>query len=201
MSRCPPTFEQDGEICRLKCPREFKYVDKSCVYKTDNAYSIELMDVPIASPMRQFSIEQQRFEAALRDVRKQIQTPQPTTTGSSGPAPVPPTTTPAPPTTTPVPPTTGSSGPAPFTSTVDMLKSVSDSLTPHRPPTAPASDIEQERRSILQSSAPSMLLIHVSLFAVVLCLLAYAFIPVEYAHWISLVVLSMAVAVGIFLWK
>jgi hypothetical protein len=179
---CPRTFKKEGNVCRRECPSDFKYVGNTCVYKTDNSRVVTLKDLPVATTGPPGYMEEAiRVDNEIEAIRSGTRAPTTTTEPSGNDR-------------------TGST-PAPFSSTADMIKSVSDSLTPHRPPTAPASDIEQERRAILQSSAPSMLLIHVSLFAVVLCLLAYAFVPVEYAHWISLVVLSMAVAVGIFLWK
>lgn len=83
----------------------------------------------------------------------------------------------------------------------DTVKDLVDTLKPLRPPTAPASDIAQERKSILTSTAPNFLLIQVELAVVILCLLVYAFGPLEYAPGITVLLLSVGVALGIFLWK
>lgn len=81
------------------------------------------------------------------------------------------------------------------------VKDLVDELKPLRPPTAPASDIAIERKAILESSAPSFLLIQVQLAIVILCLLVYAFLPMTIAPGLSVLLLSVGVAVGIFLWK
>jgi hypothetical protein len=83
----------------------------------------------------------------------------------------------------------------------ESIKEVSDSLKPMRPPTAPASDIAQARKSILTSSAPNFLVIQVALATVVLSLLGYLLLPVNVAHGVAVLLLSSAVAVGIFLKK
>jgi hypothetical protein len=81
------------------------------------------------------------------------------------------------------------------------VKDLVDTLKPLRPPTAPASDLATVRKDILASSAPNFLLIQVQLVLVILCLMVYAFLPLNYAPGISLLLLSVGVAVGIFLWK
>lgn len=83
----------------------------------------------------------------------------------------------------------------------DTVKDLVDTLKPLRPPTAPASDIQMERTSILTSTAPNFLLIQVELAIVILCLLVYTFGPLEHAPGITVLLLSVGVAVGIFLWK
>lgn len=81
------------------------------------------------------------------------------------------------------------------------IKDAVDSLKPLRPPTAPADDLAAERKEILESSAPNFLLIQVELAILILCLLTYLFIPLEYAHGLAVLLLSVGVALGIFLWK
>jgi hypothetical protein len=83
----------------------------------------------------------------------------------------------------------------------ETVQDVVDSLKPLRPPTAPASDLAIERKAILESSAPNFLLIQVELAIVILCLLAYVFLPLDYAPSVTVLLLSVGVAVGIFLWK
>ena len=89
----------------------------------------------------------------------------------------------------------------PVYETFDTLQEAVQELKPLRPPTAPASDLAIERKAILESSAPNFLLIQVELAIVILCLLAYAFLPLEYAPGVAVLLLSVGVAVGIFLWK
>lgn len=81
------------------------------------------------------------------------------------------------------------------------IKDVSDSLKPFRPPTAPASDIAQARKSILNSSAPNFLLIQIALALVVLTLLGYLLLPLTAAHGSAILLLASGIAVGIFLMK
>jgi len=89
----------------------------------------------------------------------------------------------------------------PLYESFDNVKGLVDTLKPLRPPTAPASDLAIERKSILTSTAPNFLLIQVELAIVILCLLVYAFAPLEVAPSLVVLLLSVGVAVGIFLWK
>lgn len=84
---------------------------------------------------------------------------------------------------------------------VETVKDLVDTLKPLRPPTAPADDLAAERKAITESSAPNFLLIQVELGILILCLLVYLFIPLEYAHGLAVLLLSVGVALGIFLWK
>jgi len=83
----------------------------------------------------------------------------------------------------------------------ETLQDTVAALKPLRPPTAPASDLARERKAIVESSAPNFLLIQVELAVVILCLLAYAVLPMDVAPGVALLLLSVGVAVGIFLWK
>ena len=94
--------------------------------------------------------------------------------------------------------------PTPFESyenSPSTVRDVVDSLKPLRPPTAPASDLAKERAAILDSSAPNFLLIQVELALVSLCLLAYLVLPTGTAQGLTVLLLSVGIAVGIFLWK
>lgn len=81
------------------------------------------------------------------------------------------------------------------------LRSVSDSLAPFRPPTAPSADIETEKKKIIKGGGPNFLFLQTTIFALALSVLCYMILPLNYAHPIALVLLSVGVAVGIFLWK
>ena len=89
----------------------------------------------------------------------------------------------------------------PVVESFDTLKDAVDALKPLRPPTAPASDLAIARKDILESAAPNFLLIQVELAILILCLLAYSFLPMEHAPGVTVLLLSVGVAVGIFLWK
>ena len=82
-----------------------------------------------------------------------------------------------------------------------VLQELNQSLKPFRPPTAPASDIQIERKYILESSAPNFLVIQVALAVIVLALLAYVLLPASIAHSIALLLFAVGIAVGIFLKK
>lgn len=81
------------------------------------------------------------------------------------------------------------------------IREVTESLRPFRPPTAPESDIEMSRKAIMASSAPNILLLQILLALLVLCLIGYALLPLEIAHGIALVLLSVGIALGFFLKK
>ena len=81
------------------------------------------------------------------------------------------------------------------------LKSVSDSLAPFRPPTAPADDIELEKKKIVNGGGPNFLFLQTTILMIALSLLCYVFLPLSYAQPISLILISIGIAVGIFLWK
>jgi len=81
------------------------------------------------------------------------------------------------------------------------IKNVSDSLAPFRPPTAPASDIEEEKKKIIKGTGPNFLFLQTVIFTLALSMVCYFFLPLSYAHPIALILLSVGVAVGIFLWK
>lgn len=81
------------------------------------------------------------------------------------------------------------------------LKETSDDLKPFRPPTAPSSDIEKERKAIQYELRRNFLVVQVALFVVVLCLLTYIFVPMNYAHYIAFLLVCVGIAVGIFLRK
>lgn len=81
----------------------------------------------------------------------------------------------------------------------DAIKDVTDSLKPMRPPTAPASDIEIERRGITTESQQQLLFIQIALTLAVLSLLSYLVMPVDYAHGVAFLLLSVGISFGFFL--
>ena len=82
---------------------------------------------------------------------------------------------------------------------VNRVKEVTDSLKPLRPPTAPASDLEAERRKITEFQSRSLLFIQVTLAIVVLVLISYLVMPADYANAIAFLLLCVAISFGFFL--
>jgi hypothetical protein len=80
------------------------------------------------------------------------------------------------------------------------IKKATDGLKPMRPPVA-GSELQIERRHLLETSKPNMLLIQVALAVAVLSLLGYATMSAERAHIFAFLLLSVGIAVGIFLRK
>jgi Ca2+/Na+ antiporter len=76
---------------------------------------------------------------------------------------------------------------------------VKDSLKPFRPPTAPSSDLEKERKAITDDARRNLYFLQVALFLVVLVLLSYVTLPLEYANAISFLLLCVGIALGFFL--
>jgi hypothetical protein len=79
------------------------------------------------------------------------------------------------------------------------LKEVSTSLTPHRPPTQPASDIEKERKTILEGLSKNLHVIQLALGVLLLTLIEYLVLPAQYAHGVAFLTLCVGTAVGIYL--
>lgn len=79
------------------------------------------------------------------------------------------------------------------------IKRVSDSLKPMRPPTAPSSEIETERRKIIDAQSTHFLFIQIALALLVTALVGYMILPAQYAHGIAFLLLSTAISFGFFL--
>lgn len=203
---CPRDFEQGtGLSCRMKCPNNFKYVQEGggstplvekCVFVTNNAYSFELRALPPAQEETSaYQDERNRISQEARALNRRIQTEGPTQdriasfreqreedVGEYNRI------------------QSEYANYSSATAVATAIKQVTDSLKPMRPPVA-GSEIATERTKLLQRSEPNMLVIQVALAVVVLCLLTYIIVPAEYAHMIAFLLLSVGVAVGIFLKK
>jgi hypothetical protein len=81
------------------------------------------------------------------------------------------------------------------------VKSLLTKLKPFRPPTAPDSDIEKERKAIIKQVSVSLVVAQVALFSLVLSLIIYIFVPSSYAHLLVFLILSVAIALVFFLKK
>lgn len=203
---CPQDFERGtGLSCRIRCPANFKYSQEGntekCVFTNNNAYSIEIKALSTLKPglpePKDYVDERNRFSQELKKLNERIQREGPlqdkvtsfqeqrkhdvneysriqseyATYSAAG-------------------------------AVASTIKAATDSLRVPRPPVAgSAKDIEIERKKLLESSKPDMLIIQIALAVVVLCLLVYIIVPAEYAHILAFLLLSVGVAVGIFLKK
>lgn len=174
--------------------------DEKCVYRQDNSKSVSLVALPMPQEGQalstQYADERARFDAELATVRAAIASDQTLNTELQ----------------------LQSAKRADYVSeysriqgeyagfteaagTTKIIKEVSDSLTPFRAKTAPASDLEIERKKISQISNQRLLLVQIALFIAVLVLLAYAIIPGDNAHIVAFLLLTVGVATAFFLRK
>jgi hypothetical protein len=206
---CPADFEQGLFLtCHKRCPDDFKYSSEGgvgttsgnemCVYRDDNAKTVSLVALPAltqgAAEPSTYADERTRFEQELATVRaaiasdEAIQTEVRLQQAKKGDFAV---------------EYSRIQGEyAGYTSaggTTEVIKEVSNSLKPFRPPTAPASDLEKERKAISEISNQKLLMVQIALFIVVLVLLTYVVIPGNSAHTVAFLLLSVGVAAAFFL--
>jgi hypothetical protein len=81
----------------------------------------------------------------------------------------------------------------------EKVKQVKDSLKPFRPPTAPSSDLEKERKEITTLAKRNMFFAQLALFLVVLVGLSYVTLPRSTADMAALGLLTVGIALGFFL--
>jgi hypothetical protein len=202
---CPSGFERGPVFtCHATCPGKFKYnsetEEEKCVYAMDNRYSFLLQSLP-APPMEDevppmYGEELARVKKEAKRVEEQILAEAPMNEKLSAYKDIQRDTVQR--------HSTLQSQYASYASIKeagDAIAQVTASIKPMRPPTAPAEDIHKERSAILRGSAPNFLLFQIALVILLICLLVYAFVPAEYAHGIAFVLLSVGIAVGIFLTK
>jgi hypothetical protein len=82
---------------------------------------------------------------------------------------------------------------------LDAVRNTEQALKPLRAKTAPAEDLELERRKISTDARQSLVLIQLSLFLVFLSLLSYMVLPREWSHGISFLLLCVGIGSGFFL--
>ena len=208
-SACPVDFEKGDFSCRMKCPDGFKYaqtfsstggIDEKCVYMTNNEISFPITKLHIVQPGQpepaEFQEERTKVEALLKTAEAKVQAWKSIENPVGAARDV------------------RASQVSKFNSIQNefatyksakdvslVLKDVQQSLKPMRPPTAPASDIEIEKKAVIKSTQHDFLFIQIALFIVFLCLLNYLFVPLAYSHYIAFLLLCVAVALGIFLRK
>ena len=181
---CPPGFtSQSNAMCTYTCPADFKTETRSdkisCVLKNNNAYYIDLVKVPNSATPSTFATEKTRAEKALMELMKQVKANVDKKREIEG----------------------QYLGNREYTEVENKYTEVLSKLTPFRPPTAPSSDIEKERRAIERDSSIDLLVIQIVLFGIVVSLIVYLIVPMEYAHTIVFLVLIGTISVGIFLKK
>jgi hypothetical protein len=79
------------------------------------------------------------------------------------------------------------------------IREVTDSLKPFRPPTAPSSDLEKERKEITNLATRNLYFIQIALFLVVLSMLSYFMFSLDTANLIAFGLLCVGIALGFFL--
>lgn len=206
---CPQGFEPGLLFsCHMQCPPDFKYTlsgsdpatGGQCVYIADNSVTIGLTSLPMLEgtgpETQQYRSERDKFARDLAAARNKISELEKTKTqinqlnakrGEQASE------------------YTRIQGEyAGYTSaagTTKIIKEVSDSLRPFRPPTAPADDIERERKAIAATTKTNLLVIQIALFVVVLVLLTYVIVPGNAAHMIAFLLIVVGIASAFFLKK
>lgn len=187
MATCPSDFESTaGQRCRVKCPTGFVYNagrgTEECVSSTNERYR-----VPVTSGVTpdELTLARTTFQTAFTELQTRMNAER-TTLGALSEV---------------------SRENARLVGRIEStaanfqsIREVSDSLTPLRPPTQPSSDIEAERKLILnRRGTVDLLVAQIALFIVSLCLVVYLILPAGVAHPIAFLILSVGIAVGIFL--
>jgi hypothetical protein len=85
------------------------------------------------------------------------------------------------------------------TDVLEKLKGVRASINAMRPPTAPSSDLEKERKAILLIGTRDLFFVQFSLFLLILTFLSYLTLPTDTAHVLAFLLLSVGVSIGFFL--
>jgi hypothetical protein len=80
------------------------------------------------------------------------------------------------------------------------MADVNTSLKPFRPPTAPSSDLEIERKAI-RKSQPSFVYVQLALFVLLAVMVVYLVFPASVANGVSVLLLVVGIAAGFFLRK
>ncbi len=201
MTTCPQGFERGLlSSCYAKCPAEFKYIqeggNQSCVHVTRNDKSFALFTLPPDASAQVYQDELQRVSTEAARVRGEVRTQeqqesdlnafqdqkqrrvQEYTRIQSDYA-------------------VYNSG----TDALKVLRDVTNSLKPFRPPTAPSSDLEKERKAITDIEKQNLFYVQIALFLVVLALLSYVVLPTEGAHATAFLLLCVGISLGFFLRK
>jgi hypothetical protein len=208
---CPPGFER-GLLwsCHAKCPAEFKYVGESsntiapgadkCVHILRNNRYVTLTSLPALpageTPPNTYKAESDRVINEAEEVKLKVREDEAEERELKS--------------------FTDirqqqelnffriKSEHAAYTSTqqgVEALKSVTDTLKPMRPKTAPGAAIELERKSLLETHGYSLFLVQLSLALLIASFVSYLTLPRDYAHAITFLLLCTGISFGFFLRK
>lgn len=79
------------------------------------------------------------------------------------------------------------------------IRDTNQALKPLRAKTAPAEDLEMERRKITSEARQSLVLVQLALFLVFLSLLSYVILPRDWANGISFLLICVGIGTGFFL--
>lgn len=79
------------------------------------------------------------------------------------------------------------------------IRDTEKALRPLRAKTAPAEDLERERRAISTEVQRNMLLAQFAIFLVIASMISYLVLPSEWAHGITFLLLCVGIATGFFL--
>lgn len=205
MGNCPSGFQPGSRLfsCRKECPADFTYTQGSgqdrCTHKRYPARYVVLtllngLPQSTTPPPATYEDETTRFDSALAGLRVQIQqdeadeaaltqaqTAKSAWVGQYANL-------------------EGSYNALTEESLVHTkLRETKEAIRSLRPPTAPATDLDKERRELSLELQQNMLLVQVSLFLLVLSLLSYMVLPADMAHGITFVLLCVGIATGFFL--
>lgn len=206
---CPRDFEPGLLFsCHMQCPPDFKYTlagtdpgtGGQCVYTLDNSVTIGLTGLPMLqqgeTETAQYQAERTDFARRLATARRRIQQFEQTKKQVDAL-----NNKRADQTSEYIRIQSEYASYSDAAGTTKVIKEVSDSLTPFRPPTAPADDIQREREAIVRAMNKNMLVIQIALFIVVLVMLTYVIIPGNTAHTIAFLLIVVGIASAFFLRK
>lgn len=199
---CPGGYQEGtGGACVLTCPPDFKYVQEGgtqkCVYITDNTKSVIINAFVKPSDANTipetYARESARVALELLNIRNELAVEENTRTSLENAR------------------VQGEnwnsqygkiqSESASYGEDIEKLNSVTESLKPRRPPTAPQDDLEKERRAVSAALQKNYLLLQISAFIAFVVLFVYVVLPVEYAHPTAFLLLVSGIVIGIFLRK
>ena len=205
MGNCPSGFKRasQGFTCRVECPTGFVYTvvdgDDRCAYEKDTSLFVSLTKLSglfrATDPVPQsYPDEISRVLAAVRGLQTQIDEANQTAEALQSAR------------------TESQSWASHFASLEGQqaaaediktatlaVQATSNSLRRTRPPTAPANDLEKERREISFELRQNMLLVQIALFLLVVSMISYLILPTGWAQGITFLLLCVGIATAFFL--
>jgi hypothetical protein len=203
---CPSGFEPGILLtCHAECPPEFKYVqepgstigppNEKCVYRSNNSLSVRLNPLPQLNtgvPIPSSFVEERNRVLAEFETIKGTAASEAVKAKEAD--------------------TTRYGYEREYekiqseyaawkesTSAQEKLREVKNSLKPFRPPTAPSSDLEKQRKEITELAKRNLFFVQAALFLVVLAMLSYLVFSLDTANLIAFGLLCVGIAMGFFL--